>query len=146
MQKLLTVCLLLLAPVIAAAERFDMEQYRWQQRPLLIFAPTDKHSGYREMLQAVQTQRTGFVDRDMVLIRVLANSGQADETILSAKEVEHLRQSYAIAPDEFRVLLIGKDGGIKLESGEPVAMDRIFTRIDGMPMRQRESRERRESR
>jgi len=146
MQKLLTVCLLLFAPMIAAAERFDMEQYRWQQRPLLIFAPTDKHPDYRKMLQAAQTHRTDFVDRDMVLIRVLADSVQAGETPLSARDVVYLRQSYDIASEEFRVLLVGKDGGVKLEAVEPVAMERIFTRIDGMPMRQRESRERRESR
>jgi len=36
------------------------------------------------------------------------------------------------------VILIGKDGGIKLKESYPVAPERIFSLIDGMPMRRAE--------
>jgi len=38
----------------------------------------------------------------------------------------------------FQVLLIGKDGGVKLRSSEPVSMKDLFGLIDSMPMRQQE--------
>ena len=44
--------------------------------------------------------------------------------------------------DVFSVILIGKDGGVKLRSAEPVSAEAIFGLIDGMPMRQREMRNR----
>lgn len=44
---------------------------------------------------------------------------------------------------DFHLLLIGKDGGDKLESKEPVPKDRLFDTIDAMPMRLREMREHR---
>jgi len=39
----------------------------------------------------------------------------------------------------FRVLLIGKDGGVKLDRRAPVAVDEILSLIDSMPMRRREA-------
>ena len=41
-----------------------------------------------------------------------------------------------------QVLLIGKDGGVKLRSTEPVSTDELFALIDSMPMRRREMEER----
>jgi hypothetical protein len=35
-------------------------------------------------------------------------------------------------------LLIGKDGGVKLRSSEPVSVKDIFGLIDSMPMRRQE--------
>ncbi len=40
----------------------------------------------------------------------------------------------------FQVLLIGKDGGIKMRSATPVAAEDILSLIDSMPMRQQEMR------
>ncbi len=42
----------------------------------------------------------------------------------------------------FAVLLIGKDGGVKLRSGRPFALHALFDAIDAMPMRQDEMRRR----
>jgi len=40
------------------------------------------------------------------------------------------------------VILIGKDGELKLRKELPVELSEIFSVIDAMPMRQREMRER----
>lgn len=49
-----------------------------------------------------------------------------------------LQSRYKVARNAFTVLLIGKDGGIKLRSVEPVRPERLFAIIDAMPMRQEE--------
>jgi len=46
-----------------------------------------------------------------------------------------------VAPDAFRVVLVGKDGTEKRRDAEPVAARSLFDTIDAMPMRQREMRE-----
>ena len=38
----------------------------------------------------------------------------------------------------FRVRLVGKDGGVKLDRGEPVDIPTLFALIDAMPMRRAE--------
>lgn len=40
----------------------------------------------------------------------------------------------------FRVRLVGKDGGVKLDSSAPVSVADLFTLIDAMPMRRAEQR------
>ena len=44
----------------------------------------------------------------------------------------------ALAVDGFEVLLVGKDGGVKLRQETPLSVDDLFATIDAMPMRQRE--------
>ena len=38
----------------------------------------------------------------------------------------------------FRILLIGKDGGVKYESNRFISLIQLFELIDSMPIRQRE--------
>ena len=44
---------------------------------------------------------------------------------------------FSIPNEEFKILLIGKDGGIKFE-GENRTLNQIFDQIDSMPMRRYE--------
>ncbi|MEO1019351.1 MAG: DUF4174 domain-containing protein, partial [Pseudomonadota bacterium] len=56
-------------------------------------------------------------------------------TSLSAAD---LRDAFGVENSDFRVLLIGKDGGVKLRSNEWVSAHEVFALIDTMPMRRRE--------
>ncbi len=53
-----------------------------------------------------------------------------------------LRVEYLTGADEFAVVLIGRDGGEKLRSTSPIPAAELFGKIDEMPMRRRELRER----
>ena len=48
-----------------------------------------------------------------------------------------LLENLALSPSEFGLILIGKDGGIKLNSRK-TSLEEIFSLIDTMPMRQEE--------
>lgn len=50
--------------------------------------------------------------------------------------IAHLHETFA---EEQSVLLIGKDGGVKMRA-KRLAISEIFSGIDAMPMRQREMR------
>lgn len=58
--------------------------------------------------------------------------------IIVEKETEY--KKYNVTPDQFTLLLIGKDGGEKFRSAKPVEIETIFRLIDSMPMRQAEMR------
>ena len=70
----------------------------------------------------------GTRERDLVLV----------EGIGQDRKAAILRQRFAVPPGEFRAILIGKDGGDKLTSREPIGADRLFAEIDAMPMRRNE--------
>ena len=95
----------------------------------------------RQQLEAVESAREGFDDRDMVLIVVLGEGASRIEgRPLSLEDADHLRASFEIGKDEFVLRLVGKDGGVKRASASLVAMNDIFDQIDAMPMRQQELR------
>jgi hypothetical protein len=62
----------------------------------------------------------------------------APYVVLGAAEMADVRRRFGVAAGSFRVVLLGKDGGVKLRSSEPLAVDRLDSLIDGMPMRRLE--------
>jgi hypothetical protein len=75
-----------------------------------------------------------------------------DAAALSERDVIVQEITPHAAPDErpdlglaahttFQVLLVGKDGGVKLRRGTPVVAAEITALIDTMPMRQNEMRQ-----
>jgi hypothetical protein len=52
-----------------------------------------------------------------------------------------IRDRYEVSENEFRYILLGKDGGVKYNKNSFVKNQTLFAIIDAMPMRQREMRE-----
>lgn len=114
--------------------------YRWERRPLLLFAPTDSDPRLVETLSRIEASRCDFAGRDMVLGQlVTAGNSTIDGRVISADESRQLATQYAIGDDAFSVLLIGKDGGEKLRVNAVPDLQAIYAVVDGMPMRSREA-------
>jgi len=109
--------------------------YQWNNRLILVQAASETKG-------AVETLRDAHPelnDRDIIWF---VNTGQGlvsnQETVPGGVEQDVNELLAKVSPED-RVLLIGKDGGIK--SREPsLDLDAIFRRIDAMPMRIREMR------
>ena len=70
-----------------------------------------------------------FRDRDLIHIDLIA--GSHDFRVLS--------QKFSVSSNDFKLVLIGKDGEVKLRTSNP-SLEAVMTLIDSMPMRQRERR------
>ncbi|MBC7892388.1 MAG: DUF4174 domain-containing protein [Sphingobacteriaceae bacterium] len=105
-----------------------LERYRWKQRVLLVFAPAETAKAFSEQKTIFRQHETGFRERELVVLDLLPGG----------KNTEALRRQFGVKPQEFTVILIGKDGGEKLRRPAPVAAKELFDLIDSMPMRQRE--------
>ena len=55
-----------------------------------------------------------------------------------------IREQFAVPPQDYTVVLVGKDGGVKLKRDEYVSLAAVFGLIDSMPMRQNEMRQRKQ--
>ena len=141
-------CVLLLVLVVASAAlgsgtaaAAGLDDYRWERRPLLVFAPTDADPRLTETLNRIEATRCAFEGRDMVLGRILTTgTSTLDGQAIDAGERQRLVTRFGVGADEFAVLLIGKDGGEKLRFTDVPDLQAIYTVIDGMPMRQGEMR------
>jgi hypothetical protein len=123
-----------------SASATELSDYLWQRRPLLLFAPTASDPRLAETLSRIDASRCDFAARDMVVGQVVAEgTSTLDGHVIDADEAQRLLKQYAIEPDAFTALLIGKDGGEKLRVGGVPELSSIYAVIDGMPMRQRES-------
>jgi len=117
------------------AEMNNLGGYQWNNRLILVQAASETKG-------AVETLRDAHPelnDRDIIWF---VNTGQGlvsnQETVPGGVEQDVNELLAKVSPED-RVLLIGKDGGIK--SREPsLDLDAIFRRIDAMPMRIREMR------
>ena len=123
----------------ADAAAAELSDYRWQSRPLLLFAPTDNDTRLMETLNRIESSRCDFVDRDMVIGQIVAvGTSTLDGHVIESGQSHRLANQYGIGEDTFSAVLIGKDGGEKFRVNGIPDLQVIYAVIDGMPMRSRE--------
>jgi len=104
-----------------------------------VFAPTPTDTAYTEQLTIFTGHGPDNADRDLLIGQFPAQgTGQFNGQEIASDAAASLRQQFAVEGSGFTVLLIGKDGGVKLRSDRPLTAEQIFTTIDRMPMRQQE--------
>lgn len=123
----------------ATANATGLDEYRWESRPLLLFAPTSADPRLVETLSSIESSRCAIGDRDMV-IGVVATEGAStlDGRVIGAPQAQQLKDRYSVSDNSFRVVLIGKDGTEKWRADDVPDLQTVFAVIDGMPMRGRE--------
>ena len=119
------------------AERL-MPELTWEKRVLLVFAPNGEEPGARHQDAILEAIDSGLIERDMTVIRVFADNrvyidGQSHE-----QSAASFYQRFGVNSDQFRVILVGKDGDVKLDQSSTVAGNDLFGLIDSMPMRRDE--------
>jgi len=134
-RTILTLMLLLITLNTQGAGMNSLSDYQWKNRLILVQA-ADKNGGEIDTLRSA---RAAVDDRDIVwFVNTGADLVSNQDGVSSSLESEIKALLDQFRSDE-RVLLIGKDGGMK--SREPsLDLDAIFRRIDRMPMRMREMR------
>lgn len=117
----------------------DLKQYQWKNRLLLLFSPSPENPAYQALVRELQEQASGVRERDLLVVHVLEpGKSFMNSQEISPAEGRALRQRFGIGPGAFKVVLVGKDGGVKLKRADRVALGDIFGLIDAMPMRQQE--------
>ena len=117
------------AGAVAAGVPATIAQMRWQRRVLLVTAPNGTDP--QLLLQRrVLREWPGRDDRDLTLVQVIGGAVEG-----SADTAAALHRRFALPSNRFAVLLIGKDGGVKLRSAQALSPDTLQGVIDAMPMR-----------
>ena len=94
-------------------ESLNLNQYRWQNRIIVTYSNNDQHVKLIKLTQEIQENSCGFKNRNLLHFHI------SDPN------------------EDFKLLLIGKDGGVKFE-GENRSLKQLFDQIDSMPMRRYE--------
>jgi hypothetical protein len=148
MTKMLSMFMILFAALsigggrYAAAQTPDLSRYQWKNRLLFLFAPSRSHPMFDALHQSIVVQAAEVFDRDLVVFEILDSGPSSASTAGIDSETAHmLRDRFNVNRGEFKVVLVGKDGGTKLNRKNQTHLKDIFDLIDAMPMRREEMRQ-----
>jgi hypothetical protein len=115
-----------------------IEDYRWSHRLIFVFTGVESQPGLVEQLIA---EKKAIDERDIRWFFWSPECLKTNESGIKGREslprdLLRYREETKAATE---VVLVGKDGGVKLRS-EKLDLDAIFRLIDSMPMRQAEMR------
>jgi hypothetical protein len=105
----------------------SIADHLWKNRVIVTFSSTKSNPERLLLKKQIDEFNCEFKTRDLVHIDLIQGSN----------DYESLSKKFSISGDKFTLLLLGKDGEVKLVSTTPSLME-VFTQIDAMPMRRRE--------
>jgi len=119
----------------------DLQDYKWKNRLLIFVAENTDNKILKTNLTAFTEQQKELTERDLMIFVInpthIYNQDGSKANLNPGAVYEQLNLSSGFKG----LLLIGKDGFIKAKKAYPVAPEAIFAKIDGMPMRQAEQRD-----
>jgi hypothetical protein len=107
-----------------------LKDYLWKNRVIITFSSSLREPKLLALQKQIVEKICAFTDRNLVHIDLLQGSEDFNE----------MSQQFAVSSSGFQLLLLGKDGGVKLRSST-ASLEDIFSLIDTMPMRRREMRD-----
>jgi Domain of unknown function (DUF4174) len=125
-----------------AAPAAAIPAYQWKKRALVVFSPSASDARLARMKTMIGVNRTALLDRDLTVVYVIGGELSHDLGPPPGLSAGAVRTLYRASEGAFRVLLIGKDGGIKLDNAQPITASDLTAEIDRMPMRRDEMRRR----
>lgn len=118
--------------LVQSGETADLSSFLWHKRPVIVFADSPEDPRFQEQMDRLTSETAALLDRDVV---VLTDTDPAARSALRKK----------LRPRGFMLVLLGKDGGVKLRKPHPWSVREISRSIDKFPDRLREVEERRQN-
>ena len=131
MKNIILILLLIIFPVMLINSS-PLDKYLWKNRVVVTFSPSKNNTERNYFVNSINRNLCKFNSRNIIHIDFIFNEND--------QEIENFESSFeniSLSSSEFRLILIGKDGGIKLNSRK-ISLEEIFSLIDTMPMRQEE--------
>ncbi len=135
MKQFFAVAAFIFIPILSLAENnvifvevtkdTDLSSYQWTHRPIVVFANSPEDVNYTSQIKMLESGLNQLLVRDVVVL-----------TDTNPSEVSPLRE--LLRPRGFALLLIGKDGQVKLRKPFPWSVRELSRAIDKMPMRRQE--------
>tara|TARA_R110002126_G_scaffold291063_2_gene450223 strand:+ start:28377 stop:28802 length:426 start_codon:yes stop_codon:yes gene_type:complete len=115
----------------------NLEQHQWVNRVLLIFSDDKKDERLIKQIEVFSQEKQSLAERKLLIYHFSENQFTPEfNTVWFSSTLK--TKKYKRKSENFKVVLIGLDGGIKLEQTSLLSTEKLFAIIDGMPMRRRE--------
>jgi len=125
----------------------DLEKHQWTNRVLIVRTVDTESNKYQEQVKEFTSSTEELIDRKLILYKInkddfTLTNYQNSALNYSGKVSKKLAEGILNEKDNFEIILIGLDGGIKLQQTEVLTKQELFNTIDAMPMRRNEIKNR----
>lgn len=108
-----------------------IQNHQWKDRVLLLCASSTAQADFVKQKQHLASVKKELNEQELIVLDIRHEELNADDKI-------YLQRAVGVPAGELSVVLIGKDGGVKLKQATPVTSQALFSTIDAMPMRRQE--------
>ncbi|WP_170126298.1 DUF4174 domain-containing protein [Arenibacter echinorum] len=129
--------------IISNVNAQDLKKHQWENRVVLIMAQDENSKEYNNQLAEFNKFPKELKERKMLIYHVLPQRYALVNDPVDPEQNEWISSSvlfdkFAGKNMDFKVVLIGLDGGIKLQKNVLLTTEELFGTIDSMPMRRAE--------
>ncbi|MEO9894421.1 DUF4174 domain-containing protein [Aurantibacter sp.] len=121
----------------------DLQKHIWENRILIIKTDDENSKIYKEQLNEFKNSIQDQIERKFVLYQVIGDSfvfrNYKNSALNSSGLVtEEFTKTMLRKNNNFEIILLGLDGGIKLRQTRLLKKNRLYEIVDSMPMRSAE--------
>lgn len=114
----------------------SLDGYLFDTRPVILFTSSSSHPKFIQQLSAFAQFECEFFKRDLEILTVVSNGASViDGATLSNEDVSFLKDELEVGPYTELLVLVGKDGRVKLRAHMPLSARDLLRLVDAMPMR-----------
>ncbi len=115
----------------------NLEKHQWKNRILLVFTNDLKSEKLQKQIEILSKEKEGLKDRKLIIYRFSKYLFTINFNTVWFSSTLDLNK-YKKVSENFKVVLIGLDGNVKMKVNDILSAEKLFSIIDGMPMRSRE--------
>ncbi len=134
MQKVVLGCLVcvVLTPGLRAQA---FSEFQWKNRLFILLTPDLEDPVYKRQIRELRRANEALKERKGLVYSITPESIEGDLSEGRPETLRHGRFRGFDPASGFRLLLIGLDGGVKLQSDRFTSASDLWAIIDAMPMR-----------
>ncbi|WP_299189849.1 DUF4174 domain-containing protein [uncultured Aquimarina sp.] len=129
---------LMILPIVSFSQ--DLNKHQWEDRLILIIADSYKNPKLVKQLKEFKNKSKYLQDRKLIVYQITPTSYQTGIDKNTSTKSNAVYKEYNPSNEDFKIILLGLDGGTKLKSNKVLSSAQIFDQIDQMPMRRQELR------
>ena len=135
-MKILLFAVTLFTTLFSSAQ--DLSKHKWENRLILLLTDDENNSTFKSQVAEFRKDLTGLNERKLIIYQVMPGEYKTGLNGDNKKKSARLYNEYKKTDAGFEVILLGLDGGIKLQQNELLQLEKLYATIDVMPMRRRE--------
>ncbi|WP_215226855.1 DUF4174 domain-containing protein [Echinicola shivajiensis] len=117
----------------------NLSNHQWKDRVLIIKTTDRNDSTYKHQIGELENYNTELEERKLFIYQI--NDDQYKEGLSpdsTWNKIKTINDKFIVLKSKFEIILIGLDGSVKLRQNKYLAPHQLFGKIDSMPMRRQE--------